>query len=381
MFRLGFGVLLQNAKVVNHYARLGIPLDAAAAVSEAELKAAYRKRALECHPDVAPTNEDRVSYEVQFRHVAESYEVLCNPEARRELNKALRVGLKKADVVTSKTQRGSSSSFMSSWSSPTPSNRTRSRAAAGDAKQGTTTVAPSEEYNSVKQKLMRRRAEEVAIERELFRRYTDAQQMKRKGFLRRDADRVFTEAFDGKTWEQVLFDLEKERRMTSVGAANTSSSDSAAEKQESSTATHAGDGEFSRAATRAVANRLRSRIERCGSMQGVTNILMNDGPIARYVRAAMSRPDGTHMPFRPFPMPLSQDAPSNLTADVVVPNLSEGTVDASDIHEVIPRPRDKNNADIRVLQVARNFKNRKRLEASRHNLYNMGQLYSYQRPY
>ena len=65
----------------NHYARLGIPLDA----SPEEVQHAYRAAARRLHPD---TNADPGETEL-FLKVQESYEILSNPERRREYDAIL----------------------------------------------------------------------------------------------------------------------------------------------------------------------------------------------------------------------------------------------------------------------------------------------------
>jgi molecular chaperone DnaJ len=57
------------------YVVLGVQRDA----SEADIKKAYRKLAMECHPD--RNNGDKVAEE-KFKLVSEAYEVLRDPEKR-----------------------------------------------------------------------------------------------------------------------------------------------------------------------------------------------------------------------------------------------------------------------------------------------------------
>ncbi len=61
----------------DYYATLGL---SRAATAE-EIKKAYRKKALECHPDRNPNNPKA---EAQFKQVSEAYEVLSD-EGRKKL--------------------------------------------------------------------------------------------------------------------------------------------------------------------------------------------------------------------------------------------------------------------------------------------------------
>ncbi|MDE3047629.1 MAG: DnaJ domain-containing protein, partial [Verrucomicrobiota bacterium] len=58
------------------YATLGV----ARTATPEEIKKAYRKKALECHPDRNPNNPKA---EEQFKHVSEAYEVLSDENRRR----------------------------------------------------------------------------------------------------------------------------------------------------------------------------------------------------------------------------------------------------------------------------------------------------------
>jgi molecular chaperone DnaJ len=69
----------------DYYTVLGVPRDA----PESEIKRAYRKLAMECHPD--RTNGDKRSEE-RFKEVTEAYEVLRDPEQRAQYDRFGRAG-------------------------------------------------------------------------------------------------------------------------------------------------------------------------------------------------------------------------------------------------------------------------------------------------
>ena len=75
----------------DYYSILGISHD----VSADEIKKAYRKKALECHPDRNPGN---AKAEAQFKEVSEAYEVLSDENKRRVYDQYGEEGLKGADM-------------------------------------------------------------------------------------------------------------------------------------------------------------------------------------------------------------------------------------------------------------------------------------------
>lgn len=78
----GFAIALvvgAFAQTTDHYATLGV----AKTATLTELRKAYRARALASHPDKAKPGEEEVATEA-FRRVAEAYETLSDPQARRQ---------------------------------------------------------------------------------------------------------------------------------------------------------------------------------------------------------------------------------------------------------------------------------------------------------
>ena len=69
------------------YAVLAVPRDA----SEADIKKAYRKLAMDCHPD--RNNGDKASEE-RFKEITEAYEVLRDPEKRAAYDRYGRAGVR-----------------------------------------------------------------------------------------------------------------------------------------------------------------------------------------------------------------------------------------------------------------------------------------------
>lgn len=77
----------RSLKKPDYYAVLGV---AKTADSE-EIRRAYRRASLACHPDRFPDDPDKAA---EFRRVTEAYEVLSNPEKRRRHDQSAGVTLR-----------------------------------------------------------------------------------------------------------------------------------------------------------------------------------------------------------------------------------------------------------------------------------------------
>src|SRR5258708_23208039 len=76
----------------DYYARLGVPRDAA----EADIKKAYRKLAMEFHPDRHAHERDKEKAEVHFKEITEAYEVLRDADKRAAYDRYGEAGLRGA---------------------------------------------------------------------------------------------------------------------------------------------------------------------------------------------------------------------------------------------------------------------------------------------
>ena len=63
--------------IPDFYKRLGVPETA----PDAEIKAAYRRRALQCHPDLV--QDERELADKEFRQISEAYQCLSNAKERQ----------------------------------------------------------------------------------------------------------------------------------------------------------------------------------------------------------------------------------------------------------------------------------------------------------
>lgn len=130
-------------ELTEYHKRLGLAIGA----SNTEIKAAYRRRALECHPDVVPLT-DKASAESEFRRVSEAYAILSN------------------------------------GARPSP--------------KATSTDGPSKHST-------RRSPVRSSIERDEPASNVRRSQHRQGPFVRKDADRFFRDAFDGKTIDDIMF--------------------------------------------------------------------------------------------------------------------------------------------------------------------------------
>ncbi|KAF5226732.1 putative heat shock protein [Trypanosoma cruzi] len=114
--------------IANYYKRLGV--DCAATAEE--MKAAYRRRALECHPDVV-SDDQKARAEMEFRAISEAYDVLMDPQKRSEHDKAL--GLDRVAPQKTTAERRGSAAAEASTSSRASSTRRRKPFVRGDAER------------------------------------------------------------------------------------------------------------------------------------------------------------------------------------------------------------------------------------------------------
>jgi curved DNA-binding protein CbpA len=78
----------QQQQQQTHYQVLGLTAKDTATVTLQDIKKVYRKLALQHHPDRNPP-EQREAATIQFRRVNEAYEVLSDPEQRRQYDEEL----------------------------------------------------------------------------------------------------------------------------------------------------------------------------------------------------------------------------------------------------------------------------------------------------
>lgn len=85
----------------SQYKILGVPRTA----NDRDIKKAYRKLALQWHPDKAPTEEEREAYEVKFKEVAQANEVLSDPDKRARYDAGENIDASQADGAQQQQQQ------------------------------------------------------------------------------------------------------------------------------------------------------------------------------------------------------------------------------------------------------------------------------------
>ena len=139
------------------YDRLGV----AATVSADEIKQAYRRRVLVCHPDVAPPGR-KAEAESEFRLVSEAYTTLADEQKRRRYDLAFGIPREASDVAPTVTDAHGAAAQ-------------RARAS----------------WQAELQRVQQAQARKAN---------------RRPPTLRKDADAAFRDAFHGRTLQEVLFE-------------------------------------------------------------------------------------------------------------------------------------------------------------------------------
>lgn len=322
----------------NYYKRLQVATDA----SSVEIKASYRKHALECHPDVVKDSA-RAAAEVRFRAMSEAYENLIDPTRRRIHDE--RLGIQ--SVAGSPMQPPSAVAKRRPQRSQTytPYSATAVGRNAAAQQAGKASAAEGQKW--------------------------------RKSFLRGDADRAFADAFDGRSVDQILFDAHRRQRQAA-----------AAQKHHEGPQAAAGRVESLR---RVLEHNAQMAADRATVQYGGPSALkhLRTTPLRRGPAAAPS----DYMPFRPFvnmPVPEGVRTPPTPSMGPVVSSDNEKKVE---VVEATYTPA-KKRAEDRVNPAnfldsdtpAEQLRSRSQsLDRAERNIqgaaYNMGQLYSYNRPY
>lgn len=274
--------------LINHYERLGLKLALPAGLaqgveeakpnddselvfrysdfSDAQIKAAYRRRALQCHPDVAVDHE-KVSAESEFRRVSESFAILQDATRRKEIDETLQKHFEQritkqhggqvvyharkaihkstaaplyaypsgranhAEKVAQHAKRagvkvpfGSQETFTEGKSWKDVDNNIWSSNPVGTgvpAYEHYLKGVELEENQSVSSytsmwvkstELQSPRSQPKSASATSSRRKATSAKAQSAPFLRKDADQAFKTAFDGKSWDEVLFQMRYQSR-------------------------------------------------------------------------------------------------------------------------------------------------------------------------
>lgn len=165
-----------TAAVPTFYARLRVAPDA----TFDEIKKAYRRMVLECHPDVVSDPKEKISAEAAFRLVSEAYGTLRSETQRADYDRKFLKPKRQSKVYTRSSLE---EELLSKVQHAVDQNDLRRR-----------TAAPA--YGHASRKWAGQR------------------------FLRKDADKVFSEEFDGKTLHDLLFASRYANKRKSSGSQN-----------------------------------------------------------------------------------------------------------------------------------------------------------------
>nr|CCM17502.1 Putative DNAj-like protein [Leishmania guyanensis] len=360
---------------LSYYRNLGVGTDA----TPQEVKAAYHQLALKYHPDVAE-EAHKAHAEMLFRRVSEAYEALSDPVRRRAHDAEL-------GIQTHCNQQPSATAATGALS-------------AANAQTGTRADSPAGGAQSLSASARRRKSTASTTSSTSSTAYQQQHRRYRKPFVRGDANRVFADAFDGKTLDEILFDVQRRRRQEkarSATAAPRCKTDSDPRDAASNDVTRSSsppppteeNGVLDRDA------RLRHVMETAAELFAQRAQRQYGHGILRHIRVASSplpegpaAPPEAYMPFRPFvgmPAPPGVQTPPEPRLGKVL-SSQEATVDSSapESHgtawyEIPKQFHTHTYADGTPQSRATSLaKATKYIQGMPHN---MGQLYSYHRPY
>ena len=296
----------------SHYSRLGLDAAAAASLTEQDVKAAYRRSVLTCHPDLVVDREKRAA-EAEFRRVSEAYSIVMEAVKSRPV------------LADPKPARAPSP-----LKKPTVATKER-------PKTGRPSTGTSQTRSSAKN-----------------------QQQPKPAFLRRDADKAFVDAFDGKTVAEILF---RARYAKQHGG-------DSRDRQEPTP--HA--DVISRVMDQAIRKQCEA-VQRRYGREAVQHARLH------VYRPAQVPPKGSHIPFVPFH---GFKLPEGVTAEAIpapagpVSHVQDEQV-TSAMGNIVPRELSQIEKELRDPQQRSAALN---AMAKDHGMrFNEGQLFSYHRPY
>ncbi|KAK7194222.1 DNAj-like protein [Novymonas esmeraldas] len=363
------------SRVVNFYQCLGVDTDA----TPQEVKAAYRQLALKHHPDVAAETHKAQS-EMLFRRVSEAYEVLSDPARRRAHDAELGIQTRRKQPQA-----------------PPSAATATGTSAAHHGKPTAKAKAPQR----------RRRAESTSSASA-----APQQSRYRRPFVRGDANRTFADAFDGKTLDEILFDVQRRRRHEAAARSSSSSAAAASAQRRSSAGSSESSGDSTTATPSSPSSAAAADVEGASAlsrdarlrhvMETAAEALAQQAQrqygrgILRHIRAATSplphgpaAPPATHMPFRPFPgtpVPAGvQTPPEPHPGAVWSPHAA--TVESTDTETPHGDARPEIPSRFHTHTYADGALHSRFASLDKANRYihgmphNMGQLYSFHRPY